>query len=263
MAILLAAFVCYLFAILKIIYGNRQLIGRDIAISLVYPFVPLSITMCVIMFYFMVIHFLKSLTISMAPEVGDKVTKRFNLLSTLILFVPPFSIIFCLVPLLGIPLPKYRNVFTKLYFVGEGVMALCLGSLMLNALGYLLGELSRHINSVSQPDEDIRTVYKRLCLLTYYIIALNVFLLPFTYLIFGFWDVLLKKTTYLIFCQLNSCVLVSHILIFTISGIQVCRPDKVVPFASDPNHCCEPSDIEMSNSVPSFSSDPNSIRGPF
>jgi hypothetical protein len=156
----------------------------------------------------------------MPVEVGNKVAKRFNILTTFVLFIPPFSIVFCAVSFIGIGVPQYRTIFAKMSLIGMGFMALIYGLIILNALGFLLEELSSHINSFAQADHDIKVVYKRLKL-AYYLIANNSATVAFTYFVFGFYDFLLKKTTYLFVYQLCSCALGSIILILTISGISM------------------------------------------
>jgi hypothetical protein len=166
----------------------------------------------------------------MAPEVGYevgyKLNKRFDLLSTLVLFLFPLIIVSCLIPLLGIPMPKYRNIFVKFYFLGMGTTVSIYGLLVLNAFGFLLRELSSHIASFVQADQDIITVYKRLTL-CYYTIAYHCITVALSFFIFGFWDFLLKYTTYVVVYQLIGSALASTVLIFTISGIY--RPEKVLP----------------------------------
>mmetsp|Transcript_13058 Transcript_13058/g.12655 ORF Transcript_13058/g.12655 Transcript_13058/m.12655 type:complete len:354 (+) Transcript_13058:239-1300(+) len=231
---LLDTFAFIFFAILKIIYGHKQLIGRDIAITFGYTFAPLLCIISLVFYFFIVIKFLMSLTYSMPVEVGNKVAKRFNILTTFVLFIPPFSIVFCAVPFIGIGVPQYRTIFAKISLIGMGFMALIYGLIILNALGFLLEELSSHINSFAQADHDIKIVYKRLKL-AYYLIANNSATVAFTYFVFGFYDFLLKKTTYLFVYQLCSCALGSIILILTISGIPI-SPSKILPVSGVSTH---------------------------
>jgi len=227
---LLSKFMFLLGAILKIIYGNQQLIGREIAISLSYTLGLLLTINSLVIYFFIVIKFLQRLTQSMSPEIGFIMVKRFNLLTTSVLFVPPLSIIFCLIPLFGIPQPKYRNIFAKTSFIGTGIMATMYAISVLNALGFLLQALSNHMNSIALFDEDIRTVYKRI-LLAYGVIAKVSFTVAFAYFIFGFWDFLLRKTIYIIVYNICGCAIGSTILILTISKIT--RPAPVVPTTGD------------------------------
>jgi hypothetical protein len=249
-SILFTLMVFDVFAILKIIYRNEILIGRDIVISLVCTFAPILTMVCLVMYFLIVLNFLRGLTVSMAPAIGNKVIKRFNLLAIRILFIAPLFIISCVLPLLGIPLPKYRNVFAKVYFIGMGVTLTIYCSLLLNAFGFLLKELSNHIGSFAQSDHDIKTVYNRLRL-AYYCIAFNCQPVAFSYFMFGFWDYLLTKTTYLVVFHLCGCALGSTVLILTISEIP--RASRILPFAppsntidySDP---CEEKDSEEKRS---------------
>jgi hypothetical protein len=110
-----------LFSILKIIYSDQQLVGRDILITMVYMLCPMLTFFTLVCYFFIVIRFLKSLTATMAPEIGNKVARRFNLLTTLIFCIPPLAIITCGMPVMGIPFPRYRNIFAKFSLIGNGM----------------------------------------------------------------------------------------------------------------------------------------------
>mmetsp|Transcript_8055 Transcript_8055/g.8080 ORF Transcript_8055/g.8080 Transcript_8055/m.8080 type:complete len:358 (+) Transcript_8055:617-1690(+) len=222
----LQLFDLFLFSLLKIIYKNQQLIGRDIAITIVYLFSPLLTIISLVTYFFIVTKFLRHYTTSLNPEIRDKVLKRFNVLNKLALLIPVLSLIPSLIPIVGISMPEYRDVYAKISLIGMGLMVTMLGSLCVNALDFLLRELSSHINSFDQSDKDIIIVYKRLRL-AYYGFFMNTIGIASTYWLFGIWDFLFTKTTYL-FVYIICCVAIaSLILIKTLSTIS--RPSVVKP----------------------------------
>jgi hypothetical protein len=161
----------FIFALVKFIYQDTQLVGRDIGISILSALAaPLCFT-SLTCYFFIVIKFLKSMTEleNMSPEVQERVTKRFDLLTTFVYFIPPMSIVSCIIPLFGIGFPEYRDIFARASLIGCGVAAIIYGSIALNALDSLLVELAAHIDSFAQSDEDIKVymyiyIYTHACM---------------------------------------------------------------------------------------------------
>jgi hypothetical protein len=92
----------FIFALVKLIYNDKQLVGKDIGISILSALAaPLCFTSLII-YFFIVIKFLKSMTDTMSPGIKEKVAQRFDLLTTLVYFIPPLSIVSCVMPLFGI-----------------------------------------------------------------------------------------------------------------------------------------------------------------
>jgi hypothetical protein len=108
----------FLFALIKLIYNDKQLVGKEIGISIVYALgCPLIFT-SLIVYFFIVIKFLKSTTESMSSEIKEKVTKRFDLLATLVYFILPLTTVSTFLPLFGIGFHEYRNIFAKVMLIG-------------------------------------------------------------------------------------------------------------------------------------------------
>jgi hypothetical protein len=117
----------FIFAVVKLIYKDQMLIGRDIGISILYWLTaPLCFTSLII-YFFIVIKFLKSMTESMSSAIKEKVAKRFDLLTTLVYYIPPLSVISTVLPLFGIGFAEYRNIFAKASLIGNGVVAFFYG----------------------------------------------------------------------------------------------------------------------------------------
>jgi hypothetical protein len=88
----------------------------------------------------------------------------------------------------------------------------------LRAVGFLLQELLNYIFLIAQSDEYVKIIYNRLRF-AYHIIASNCLVVAVTCYMFGFWDMLFKKTTYIIARQLWGNSLGYVVLFVTISGI--------------------------------------------
>jgi hypothetical protein len=194
--------------------------------TLVFTFTLLIPMIALVIYFLIVTNFLRQYSITLKPKIGSNVLRRFNYLDKLALSLPVLTLIPSLVPILGITMPKYRNLYAKISLIGMGAIVFMLGILFVNALGFLLQELSSHINTFDQSDKDIMIVYKRLRI-AYYGFFLNSLGIGSTYWLFGIWDFLFTKTTYLFFYGICCSTLASIILIVTLSSIY--RPSTVKP----------------------------------
>lgn len=162
--------------------------------------------------------FLKGYSRMMAPESREKVEKRFAILLSKSLIVPPASIIPCVMPLVSIAYPQYVEIFGMIYLIGNGILALVYGSFFYLALGFLLQELSIHIERTVNKSEDIQTVYRRL-LLAYRVGTAAFTVIGFSYCVFGSSEVLLRRSSYLFLIIQITTHPTFTVLILTVSRI--------------------------------------------
>jgi hypothetical protein len=227
---LLSQISTFLLALIKIVYQNKQLIGRDIATTILYGVFPLLYIITLVNYFSMVVKFLRGSIEGFPSEIRGKVLKRFDCLSYLILTASPIAIFSCFIPIVGIPLPIYRNIFARASMIGHGATALLYGLFTCNVLKLLLLELSSHINSVDQVDEAIKIIHKRLHF-AYRIISSNCLVVGVTCITFGSWDFLIRKSTYLICVLVCGTSFAFIMLMFTISDVS--RPKRfVVPLVT-------------------------------
>lgn len=126
---------CFLFSLLKIVYKDKVLIGRDISMTLVFAFALLIPVIALVIYFLIVTNFLRQYSITLKPEIGENVLRHFNYLDKLAVSLPVLTLIPSLVPILGITIPKYRNVYAKVSLIGTGTIVFILG-ICVRALGF-------------------------------------------------------------------------------------------------------------------------------
>jgi hypothetical protein len=212
------------FAALKL---SSKVVGRDVSITLIAFFLPVFCYCGLLLYYSIIVKFLKGYSRMMAPESREKVEKRFALLLARSLIVPILSVVPCVMPLIGIAYPQFIMEFGRAYLIGNGLLALLYGIFYFLALGFLLQELSIHMGHTGGGSEDIRTVHSRL-LLAYRVGSAALFTIGFSYCLFGSSRVLLRKSSYLFLVIQITTHPTFTILILTISRITHNNP-KIVP----------------------------------
>jgi hypothetical protein len=106
-------------AILKVIYPDEQLIGRDLAISFAYSMSVGSCLTSLVNYFFVIIKFLRTATQSMPLEIGQKVKKRFDTLCSIIVNISAFFTLMALIPIFGLRFSNYRTIFAKISLLGQ------------------------------------------------------------------------------------------------------------------------------------------------
>lgn len=216
-----------IFSVGKVMSSNNLIIGRDIFPTILGSLLPPLAEIGLISYFFVVLKCLKSY-IGIQPENrGSVLTDRFRLLGAASIVIAPIFAIFSFMPTVGLGFPEHRRDFAMLYFIGIGVIAWLCGIVTTTALRYLIGELKSHIKNFPQTLGDVKSVLWRITL-AYYVLAVSIFLLGFSFIICGFSDVFLRKATYLILFQQLCCPPASTILILTVSRIS--QSNQISPF---------------------------------
>ena len=155
--------------------------------------------------------------------------KKLSFLSKLSWTIPPLSVLPSLLPLFGLGFPEYVPIFGMVYFLGSGLLALAYGLLFNFALGFLLQELRIHLeHKTGSSSDDIYQIYGRLRT-AYFAGSASFLIIGFSYLIFGSWEVLLRKSSYLILIIQITVHPTFTVLILTVSRIS--HPHfKIDPF---------------------------------
>lgn len=218
----------FIFAVLKVTSSERPLVGRDVSVTLVAVFLPVFCFCGLVLYYGVIINFLKGYSRIMKRERREKVDQKFAVLSRRCYLLIPMSFVPCILPLVGLGYPANAAIFGMAYLIGNGFLALCYGFLFNSALGFLLAELNTHLKERSGDSDDIKLVYDRLQLA--YLIGSGAFVfIGFAYLIFGSWYILLRKSSYLfLIIQITTHPLFT-ILILTVSRISHTKilPQKI------------------------------------
>ena len=215
---------------LKIVYKDRQIVGRDVAMTFSAGLLPLFAQWGLVIYYFVIIKCLKSYTTMMTVERSERVAKRFATFTRICMTIPPASFIYSMMPLVGLPYPFYERTFAVIYLIGNGINAWLFGALTTLSLRILLIELQNQVESFPETSSDIRQVFRRLTY-AYYVIASMSFIIGASYIIFGSSRYLMARSTYLFIFQQLTCPPSSTILILTVSRISP-RNEKLNNFSS-------------------------------
>ena len=215
----------FLFAVFKITGQTRPIVGRDASVTIIAAFLPILCYCGLVLYYNVIMKFLKGYSCMMSPESREKVDMRFASLLSKSELITPLSIIPCFLPLFGLGYPQYVREFGMAYFIGNGIFVICYGGFFYLTLGFLLEELTSYIKTSTTVADDILIVYKRLRLA--HRVGTGAFaLVGISYTFFGSREYLLRKSSYMLLIIQISTHPTFTVLILTVS--QVCHR-KVAP----------------------------------
>jgi hypothetical protein len=100
------------------------------------------------------------------------------------------------VPSVGLAFPKHHKIFGMVYNIGNGVSGIIFGLLFSYSIAFLLQNLSTQSKLERDFSNDIEPAVERLRI-EYYIVTTITFSGAFIILIFGAWEYLLLRSTYL------------------------------------------------------------------
>ena len=199
-------------ALLKVVYKEPQIIGRDVMFSAISTLFSFSVFLGLTAYYLVILQFLKGYARLMTSASREKVNFRFSVLRACSWVIVPLCVPTSLSSLLSPFYPKYMQVFAMVQIIGSGVLVFIYGVMFITALGLLMIELNSHIE-VSKNDHDIQLVYRRIKA-AYYIGGTLIIGGSSSMIIFGAWPFLLRKSTYmLLFVRIIGVPLFSVLLV--------------------------------------------------
>ena len=204
------------YTVLKIVYQDGQIVGRDLAMTIVGSLLPIFAQVGLVFYSFVVMKFLKSYVTTMGNQKRVTLERKFNILSRLTSIIPLTSVVFSVMPLFGLPYPEHQYIFSKIFLIGTGANAWAYGILTGSALSSVLHELKSHV--FPQSSDDIRVVKWRLTF-AFYVIVCNSFLIGAASTVFGLFDFLMELSTYKFLFDLLFCPVGATVLILTVSKI--------------------------------------------
>ena len=210
--------VCSIFAITKIVYQDKQIVGRDLFITLIATLLPLCAQVGLVFYFFVVINCLKTYAIMMTDERRELLENRFAILSRICSMIPALSISFSIMPAVGLRYPRYSHSFAMIFHIGTGTTAWLYGIVAASAVRYLIIELQSHVDSFAQSSDDLQLVIKRLSG-AYVVIIHNCFMTGFDSTIFGAYDYLLARSTYLFIVGIFGVPIGATVLMLTVSKL--------------------------------------------
>ena len=209
----------FIYAVIKVSYEEPPIVGKDLSVTFLAVLLPFFCFCGLVLYYYVIINFLKGYSRMMSAESREKVEKRFASLKKISRAIPPISAIPCILPLVSLGYPQYGEIFAATYLIGNGILAMFYGLLFNFALGFLLTELHGHLEvDNGSGSDDIQQIYRRLRI-AYCIGSVLFFIIGFSYMIFGSYEVLLRKSSYLILVIQITVHPTFTVLILTVSRI--------------------------------------------
>ena len=228
----------FLFAVLKLRSQNRLIVGRDAAVTVVAAFLPIFCYCGLVLYYRVVMKFLKGYSCMMSPESKGKIERRFASLQSKSFLIPLLAIVPCSLPLVSIGRPQYVTVFGMAYLIGNGLLAICYGGFFYLAVGFLLEELTSHIKTSTAVAFDILTVYKRLRL-AHRAGTLLFITLGTSYVLIGCSENLIRHSSYLLLIMqilTNPTLTILTLTVSHISHRKIVNLDPTYSFAMVAEH---------------------------
>ena len=206
------------FCILKLHSQNIPLVGKDVMITIIAFICPMSMFCGLVLYYMVIINFLKSYSCMMSVESKEKVEQRFLKLLVSSYAIPIFLFVFAISPCIGISYPIYAKICARIYLIGMGFISGFYGALYGLAFCFLVREIEVHVFSSTDIGEDILLVLRRLKI-AYYAGTSLFAMVMVSHLLCGCYDELTTKSSYvLLIIQILSQLVVTT-LILTISRI--------------------------------------------
>ena len=206
------------FCLLKLLSKETPLVGTDVLITIIAFICPSAMFLGLVLYYIVIINFLKSYACMMSAESKEKVEQRFLKLLVSSYAIPIFMFIFAISPCIGLNYPIYERIFAKIYLIGIGIISGYYGALYGLAFCFLINEIEIHTLSSSDIGVDLLLVLRRLKL-AYYAGTSLFAMVMVSHFLCGCWDFLTNKSSYvLLIIQILSQLVVTT-LILTISRI--------------------------------------------
>jgi hypothetical protein len=213
------------YLVLKIIYEDKQIIGKDTYITIAGCFFPIFGQFGMVFYFLIIIKFLKSYITIMSSERRDRISSRFALLITICWMILPLSFIFGIMPVIGLQHPKHSHMLGMIFLIGIGTNAWLYGMLTSSALRDVLIELNKDINSFQQSSRDLKLVLLRLTI-AYYAIIFNAFSVGFVAILFGVYEYLTRRFTFMIILSAFFCSITLTLMILTVSKIPIIKDNN-------------------------------------
>ena len=188
----------FLCAISKLAYAEPALIGRDTGISILQSFFILSCFISLTLYYRVVLKFLKGYSRMMSSDDRNNLRHYYDALQKYSWLIVLFSIPVSSASTLALIYPSRIISLTILGLVGTGVLVFIYGIFLTSAIGILLSELTPYIKSASPSHiGDLKVVCMRMRI-TYYVGGGMILFGSSAMIIFGSWDFLQNKVSYII-----------------------------------------------------------------
>lgn len=206
-----------IFAILKVTMKNSS-VGNDAPITVVAFALPVFFFFGNVLYYVVILNFLKKYAQMMTPERREKTEKIFLICEKIAYFTGLPVCVFSSLPLIGLSYPEHRVHFAMIYLIGLGICCAVIVIIWLHALGFLIQELTQKIKDPIGSVEDLKIVCFRLKA-AYYVGALTIATVGVIYIIFGAWTFLRIRSDYVFLLIQITAHPTATVLVLTVSKI--------------------------------------------
>ena len=204
------------YAGLKIAYQDGQIIGRDTYVTVAGCLIPVLGQVGLVLYFFIVLKFLKSYMTMIPVARRERVEGRFALLIVLCSTMFPLCCIFGFMPVVGLIYPGHLRDFGMIFLVGIGLLAWLYGWLISSALRDVLIELKNHVDSYPQSSGELKVVLRRLTR-AYYVLIANCLAVGLFAILFGTIETLRRQTIFMMVLASLNCPIASTLLVLTVA----------------------------------------------
>jgi hypothetical protein len=221
--------------ILKVSYpeGKEPLIGRDVSISFIVFILMSGVFFGLVLYLHVIIQFLKGYSRMMSKESRERVSQKLNSLGFYSWFLPPFTLVFAIMPLISTAYPSQSKQLGMTYLIGFAIIAIVYAQITINCMSFLLKELNVYINNLQdKTSEDIQLVVKRLNA-AYMIILSSSTVFGILLIIFASSDYLFYLMTYFLILMYATVPAQTYILVITVASVSHSDNKQIVPTIPD------------------------------
>lgn len=209
----------FLLAISKLAYGKPEIVGRDVGNSVLQSLFTFFCFISLTLYYRVVLKFLKGYSRMMSTNDRNNLRHHYDVLQKYSWLIVLFSIPVSAAPLLAYCYQSHMVSVTILGVAGTGLLVLIYGVFLITATGLLLAELTPYIKSTSSAFVgDLSVVCMRMRI-TFYLGGGIIIFGASAMVIFGSWDFLRNKVTYILIVSRIIGMPLFMILTMTLSRI--------------------------------------------
>jgi hypothetical protein len=188
----------FISASLKLFPTEPQIIGRDWQCSTAQAFFCFTCFVALVFYYQIILNFLNGYTRVMCSDRHRALRAQYKNLRRCSWLVIPLSVIPAVAPILSVAYPKRLHALSTVGVAGTGILVFVYGILFITALGFLLAELTAFLKSSTVgTSDDLRVVHRRMSL-AYYAGGGVIIFGSGAMTVFGSWEFLRHKASYII-----------------------------------------------------------------
>jgi hypothetical protein len=209
----------FLLAISKLAYGKPEIIGRDIGHSVLQLLFTFFCFVSLTLYYRVVLKFLRGYSRMMSTNDRNNLRHRYDVLQKYSWLIVLFSLPVSGAPILAYCYQSHIVILTIVGVAGTGLLVFIYGVFLITAVGLLLAELTPYTKSDSSAFVgDLSVVCMRMRI-TFYLGGGIIIFGASAMVIFGSWDFLRNKVSYILIISRIIGMSLFMILTMTLSRI--------------------------------------------